>query len=102
MADNEKRRLTEVELCDELECLTRMVRLLCHQADLRVEVLTEDRGYLRLTFSAKSTAPWGLQSEMPWLPGHIVRRVWDEELQDIVRITPDVDVGDDLPVHGTG
>ena len=96
MTKQQKQYLSELALAEELDRLTRLVRRLNQEADLKIEVLTEDRGYLRLTFTGQTSAGWGLQREMPWLPGLIVRRLWDEEEHDWIRVTPEVDVDDEL------
>ena len=93
MTKQEKQYISELALAEELEKLNRLIHRLSREADLKVEVLTEDRGHLRLTFSGQTDAGWGLQREMTWLPGLIVRRLWDDEEQDWIRVTPEVDVG---------
>ena len=96
MTKQEKQYISEWALAEELDKLNRLMHRLSREADLKVEVLTEDRSHLRLTFSGQTNAGWGLQRESPWLPGLIVRQLWDEEEQDWIRVTPEVDVDGEL------
>ena len=78
MTQHDRPRMSEPMLAQELNRLVNLIQRLSDDADLKVEVLTEDRDSLRLTFSGRCNAEWRLQREAAWLPGTIVRRVWPE------------------------
>ena len=51
-------------------------------ADLRVEITTDETRLVKLIFSGTPDTGFPLQREVHDIPGEVVRRVWNEGLRD--------------------
>ena len=74
--------VTELALGDALQRLVNLIEELRIDADLRVEITTDETQLLKLTFSATPDVGFPLQREVRDLPGQVVRRVWNEGLRN--------------------
>ena len=83
MAERRKPIVTELALADALDQLVNLIEELRADADLRVQITTDDETELvKLTFSGTPDVGFPLQREVCSIPAEIVRRVWNENLRD--------------------
>ena len=74
--------VTELALGDALDQLVNLIEELRVDADLRVEIATDETDLVKLTFSGTPDGGFPLQREVRDIPAVIVRRVWNEGLRD--------------------
>ena len=74
--------VTELALGDALDQLVNLIEELRVDADLRVEIATDETDLVKLTFSGTPDVRFPLQREVRDIPAVIVRRVWNEGLRD--------------------
>ena len=74
--------VTELALGDALDQLVNLIEELRVDADLRVEIATDETQLLKLSCSATPDVGFPLQREVRDLPGQVVRRVWNEGLRN--------------------
>ena len=82
MVERRKPIVTELALADALDQLVHLIEELRVDADLRVEIATDETELVKLTFSGTPDGGFPLQREVRDLPGQVVRRVWSEGLRD--------------------
>ena len=82
MADRRKPVVTELALADALDRLVNLIQELRVDADLRVEITTDETDLVKLVFSGTPDVGFAIQREVRDMPAEIVRRVWNEGLRD--------------------
>ncbi len=82
MLERHKPIVTELALADALDRLVNLIEELRVDADLRVEITTDETDLVKLTFSGTPSVGFPLQREVRDIPAEIVRRVWNEGLRD--------------------
>ncbi len=70
--------VTELALADALDRLVNLIEELRADADLRVEITTDETDLVKLTFSGIPDVGFPMQREVRDIPAEIVRRVWNE------------------------
>ena len=88
MVEQQKPIVTELALADALDRLVNQIEELRADADLHVEVTTDETDLVKLTFSATPGVGYPLQREVRDIPGEVVRRIWNEGLREYE--TPDI------------
>lgn len=82
MPKQRKPIVTELALADTLDRLTNLIKELRADADLRVEITTDETDMVKLAFSGTPDVGFPLRREVRDIPGKVVRRVWNEGLRD--------------------
>ena len=82
MVERQKPIVTELALADALDQLVNLIEELRADANLRVEITTDETELVKLTFSGTPDVGFPLQREVRDIPAEIVRRVWNEGLRD--------------------
>ena len=82
MAERRKPIVTELALADGLDQLVNLIEELRADADLRVQITTDETELVKLTFSGTPNVGFPLQREVRSIPAEIIRRVWNENLRD--------------------
>ncbi len=82
MLEPRKPVVTELALADALNQLVNLIEELRADADLRVEITTDETDLVKLTFSGIPDVGFPMQREVRDIPAEIVRRVWNEGLRD--------------------
>ena len=78
MAERRKPIVTELAL----DQLVNLIEELRADADLRVQITTDETELVKLTFSGTPDVGFPLQREVRSIHAEIVRRVWNENLRD--------------------
>ena len=81
MAERRKPIVTELALADVLDQLVNLIEELRADADLRVQITTDETELVKLTFSGTPNVGFPLQREVRSIPAEIVRRAWNEDLR---------------------
>ena len=74
--------VTELALAVSLDHLAVLIGELKADADLRVEITTDETSLVKLTFSGTPDVGFAMRREARDVPGEIVRRIWNEGLRD--------------------
>ena len=74
--------VTELALADALDQLVNLIEELRADANLRVQITTDETDLVKITFSGTPDVGFPLQREIRAIPAEIVRRVWNEGLRD--------------------
>ena len=82
MPEQQKPVVTELALADALDRLVNQIEELKADADLRVEITTDETELVKLIFSGTPDTGFPLQREVRDIPGEVVRRFWNEGLRD--------------------
>ena len=82
MVERRKPIVTELALADALDQLVNLIEELRADANLRVEITTDETDLVKLTFAGTPDVGFPLQREVRDIPAEIVRRVWNEGLRD--------------------
>ena len=82
MVERRKPIVTEFALADALDQLVNLIEELRADANLRVEITTDETELVKLTFAGAPDVGFPLQREVRDIPAEIVRRVWNEGLRD--------------------
>ena len=82
MVERRKPIVTELALADALDQLVNLIEELRADADLRLQITTDETELVNLTFSGTPDVGFPLQREVRSIPAEIVRRVWNENLRD--------------------
>ncbi|MDE2814769.1 MAG: hypothetical protein OXM01_17205 [Gemmatimonadota bacterium] len=82
MPERRKPMVTELALADALDRLAALIGELRTDADLRVEITTDETDLVKLTFSGTPGVGFPLRREVRDIPGEVVRRIWNEGLRD--------------------
>ena len=82
MPEQQKPVVTELALADALDQLVNLIEELKADADLRVEITTDETDLVKITFSGTPGVGFPLRREVRDIPAEIVRRVWNEGLRD--------------------
>ena len=82
MAEQRKPIVTELALADALDRLVNEIEELRADADLHVEITTDETDLVKLAFSGTPSTAFPLRREVRDIPGEVVRRVWNEGLRD--------------------
>ena len=82
MVERRKPIVTEFALADALDQLVNLIEVLRADANLRVEITTDETELVKLVFSGTSDVGYPLQREVRSIPAEIVRGVWNEGLRD--------------------
>ena len=82
MAEQQRPVVTELALADALERLVNIIEELRADADLRVEITTDETDLVKLTFSGTPNVGFPLRREVRDIPAEVIRRVWNEGLRD--------------------
>ena len=82
MVERRKPIVTELALADALDQLVNLIEELRADANLRVEITTDETELVKLTFAGTPDVGFPLQREVRSIPAEIVRGVWNEGLRD--------------------
>ena len=82
MLEQRKPIVTELALADALDQLVNQIEELRADADLRVEITTDETDLVKIAFSGTPGVGMPLQREARDIPGEVVRRVWNEGLRN--------------------
>ena len=82
MVEQRKPIVTDLALADALDQLVNLIEELRADANLRVEITTDETELVKLTFAGTPDMGFPLQREVRDIPAEIVRRVWNEGLRD--------------------
>ena len=82
MVKQQKPVVNELALADALDRLVNLIEELRADADLRVEITTDETDLVKLTFSGTPSVGYPLRREVRDILGEVVRRVWNEGLRD--------------------
>ena len=82
MLEQQRPIVTELALADALDRLVNQIEELKADADLRVEITTDETDLVKLAFSGTPNAGFPLRREVRDIPGDVIRRVWNEGLRD--------------------
>ena len=82
MEQQRKPPVTELALADALDRLAVLIEELRTDADLHVEITTDETDLVRLVFSGTPSVGHPLRREVRDIPGEVVRRIWNEGLRD--------------------
>ena len=82
MVERQKPIVTELALADALDQLVNLIEELRADANLRLEITTDETELVKLTFAGAPGVGFPLQREVRDIPAEIVRRVWNEGLRD--------------------
>ena len=74
--------VTELALADTLDRLVNLIEELRADADLHVEITTDETDLVKLAFSGTAAVGYPLRREVRDIPGEVVRRIWNEGLRD--------------------
>ena len=82
MTEQRKPTVTELALADALDRLAVLIEELRTDADLRVEISTDETDLVKLAFSGTPSVGRPLRRQARDIPGEVVRRVWNDGLRD--------------------
>ena len=82
MLERRKPIVTELALADGLDRLVNLIEELRADADLHVEITTDETSLVKLTFSGTPDVGFAMRREVRDIPGEVVRRIWNEGLRD--------------------
>ena len=82
MPQQQKPIVTELALADALDRLVNLIEELRADADLHVEITTDETDLVKLAFSATPSIGFPLRREVRDILGKIIRRVWNEGLRE--------------------
>ena len=82
MLEQQRPIVTELALADALDQLVNQIEELRADADLRVEITTDETDLVKLAFSGIPNTGFPLQREVRDVPAEVIRRVWNEGLRD--------------------
>ena len=82
MPEQRKPIVTELALSDALDRLVNLIEELRADADLHVEITTDETSLVKLAFSGTPDVGFAVRREVRDMPGEVVRRVWNEGLRD--------------------
>ena len=82
MPERQKPVVTELALADALDRLVNLIEELRADADLRVEITTDETSLVKLAFSGTPDVGFAMRREVRDIPAEVVRRVWNEGLRD--------------------
>ena len=82
MPEPRKPIVTELALADALDRLVNQIEELRADADLHVEITTDETDLVKLAFSGTPSAGFPLRREVRDIPAEIARRVWNEGLRN--------------------
>ena len=82
MVEQRKPIVTDLALADALDQLVNLIEELRADANLRLEITTDETELVKLTFAGTPDMGFPLQREVRSIPAEIVRRVWNEDLRD--------------------
>ena len=81
MVEQRKPVVNELALADALDRLVNLIEELRADANLRVEITTDETDLVKLTFSGTPSVGYPMRREVRDIPGEVVRRVWNEGLR---------------------
>ena len=82
MPERQKPVVTELALSDALDRLVNQIEELRADANLRVEITTDETQLVKLAFVGTPDVGFAMRREVRDIPGDVVRRVWNEGLRD--------------------
>ena len=82
MPEQRKPMVTELALADALNRLVNLIEELRADADLHVEITTDETSLVKLAFSGTPDVGFAMRREVRDIPGEVVRRIWNEGLRD--------------------
>ena len=82
MLEQQRPIVTELALANALDRLMVLIDELRTDADLRVEITTDETDLVKLAFSGTPSAGFPLRREVRNIPGEVVRRIWNEGLRN--------------------
>ena len=82
MVEQLKPIVTELALADALDQLVNLIEELRADANLRVQITTDETELVKLTFAGAPDVGFPLQREVRDIPAEIVRHIWNEGLRD--------------------
>ena len=82
MPEHRKPIVTELALANALDRLVNLIEELRADADLRVEITTDETSLVKLAFSGTPDVGFAMRREVRDIPGEVIRRVGNEGLRD--------------------
>ena len=82
MPEQQRPIVTELALSDALDRLVNLIEELRADADLRVEITTDETSLVKIAFSGTPDVGFAMRREVRDIPAEVVRRVWNEGLRD--------------------
>ena len=82
MPEPRKPIVTELALADALDRLVNLIGELRADADLRIEITTDETDLVTLAFSGTPDMGFAVRREIRDVPGEVVRRIWNEGLRN--------------------
>lgn len=82
MVEQRKPVVTELALADALDRLVNLIEELRADADLRVEITTDETDLVKIAFSGTPDVGFAMRREIRDVPGEVIRRIWNEGLRD--------------------
>ncbi len=82
MPEQQRPIVTELALSDALDRLVNLIEELRADADLRVEITTDETSLVKLALSVTPDVGFAMRREVRDIPAEVVRRVWNEGLRD--------------------
>ena len=82
MVEQQKPIVTELALADALDQLVNLIEELRADADLSVEITTDETSLVKLVFCGTPDVGFAMRREVRDVPGQIIRRIWNEGLRD--------------------
>ena len=82
MPEQRKPIVTELALSDALDRLVNLIEELRADADLRVEITTDETSLVKIAFSGTPDVGFAMRREVRDIPAEVVRRLWNEGLLD--------------------
>ena len=82
MVERQKPIVTELALADALDQLVNLIEELRADADLRLEITTDETPLVKLAFSGTPDVGFAMRREVRDVPAEVVRRIWNEGLRD--------------------
>ena len=82
MPEQRKSIVTELALADALDRLVNLIGELRADADLRIEITTDETDLVKLAFSGTPDMGFAVRREVRDIPAEVVRRIWNEGLRD--------------------
>ena len=77
MPQQQRPIVTELALADALDRLANLIEELRADADLCVEITTDETSLVKIAFSSTPDVGFAMRREIRDIPSEIVRRVWN-------------------------
>ena len=82
MLEQQRPIVTELALANALDRLVNQIEELRADADLHVEITTDETSLVKIAFSGTPDVGFAVRREVRDIPAEVIRRVWNEGLRD--------------------